>query len=138
MEVKPRDSGFAQVTVGVQSGKYKIKIVHHSGFFLCSPKAEFTSTLGCRVDWIDQFWIVVTDINDKIILPSSKGFTLDGNKSPSQTKYAMYNDAVYLRKEQQLRFWYSEDLKPDPSVAKDDLDNSGAVKFYAYAIRQYD
>ena len=136
MEVKPRDSGFAQVTVGVQSGKYKIKIVHHSGFFICSPRTDLRSTLGCRVASIDGFWIVVTDINDKIILPSSKGYTLDGNIYASQTKYAIFNDAIYLRKGQQIRFWYKEDLKPE--VAPDDLDNRGAVKLYAYAIRQYD
>eukprot|EP00112_Aurelia_sp_Birch-Aquarium-sp1_P004081 Seg1464.6 transcript_id=Seg1464.6/GoldUCD/mRNA.D3Y31 product="hypothetical protein" protein_id=Seg1464.6/GoldUCD/D3Y31 len=135
VEVKPRDHGFAQVTVTVQSGKYKIKIVHHSGFFVCSPDVRSTSTLGCKVREIDQFWIVVTDINNKIILPGPKGFTLDGKNTPSQTKFAIYNDVIELRKGQQIRFWYMEDLlKSDWSTA----DNSGGVKFYAYAIKQYD
>eukprot|EP00112_Aurelia_sp_Birch-Aquarium-sp1_P010170 Seg2185.6 transcript_id=Seg2185.6/GoldUCD/mRNA.D3Y31 product="hypothetical protein" protein_id=Seg2185.6/GoldUCD/D3Y31 len=135
VEVLPRDHGFAQVTVGVQSGKYQIKIVHHSGYFVCSTEDPQKSTLGCKYKTlVDKFKIVVTDINNKIILPGPKGFTLDGKNTPSQTTFAIYNDVIELRKGQQIRFWYSEDLKSDWSVA----DNSGGVKFYAYAIRQYD
>ena len=133
-QVKPRDSGYFQFKVRVPSGKYKIKIVHQSGYFTCSLQGH-QSTLGCFVpDYLDAMWIILTDVSDRWLLPWLKGFTLEANVKPSMTSFATYNDVIQLSQGQQLRFWYYEDLFP--SASRPEGDNNGLVKFYAYAIKQ--
>ena len=133
-QVKPRDSGYFQFTVRVPSGKYKIKIVHESGYFTCSP-LNHQSTLGCFYPEVfDDMWIILTDTSNQKLLPGANGYKYEANKKRSMTSFALYNDVIQLSQGQQLRFWYFEDLFS--SVHTPEWDNTGLVKFYAYAIKQ--
>lgn len=134
--MKPRDSGYFQFTVRVPTGKYKIKIVHQSGYFTCSPQ-NHQSTLGCYLPGaFDDMWIIVTNTSDQTLLPGANGYTLEANVKRSMTSYAIFNDVIQLSQGQQLRFWYHEDLHPTANTPE--WDNNGIVKFYAYAIKQKD
>ena len=133
-QVKPRDSGYFQFKVRVPSGNYKIKIVHQSGYFTCSPQGH-QSTLGCFFPGhIDTMWIILTDSSDRLLLSWINGVTLEANVKPSMTSFATYNTVIQLSQGQQLRFWYYEDLFDIARLPE--WDNNGLVKFYAYAIKQ--
>lgn len=132
-EVKPRDNGYFQFKVGVQSGNYTIKIVHHSGYFICSATQSRRSTFGCYYENVyDDMWIVLTSAaSDQILLPGIQGLTLEANVLSSNTSFAIYNDVIELSQGQEMRFWYKEDL-----LKSNTDDNLGVVKFYAYALKQ--
>ena len=129
VEVGARDNAFAEVTVDVPRGKYKIKLTYHSGYLSCI--GNHISTFGCLTDTIDRILIVITDRQNNILLPKSngKGYSHDGHLSKSQ--FVIFNDIIVLHPGQQLRIWYKEDL--DKSGYED---NSGTSKFYVRAILQ--
>eukprot|EP00112_Aurelia_sp_Birch-Aquarium-sp1_P021542 Seg583.4_Seg583.2 transcript_id=Seg583.4_Seg583.2/GoldUCD/mRNA.D3Y31 product="hypothetical protein" protein_id=Seg583.4_Seg583.2/GoldUCD/D3Y31 len=114
IEVGSKDNKYASVTVDVPHGKYKIKLIHHSGFLKCSTYYLFKrSNFGCiKEGESDVILIVVTDNQDKILLPkgflTQAAYSHDGNKSNS--KYIIFNDVIELKPGKQLRFWYTEDL----------------------------
>ena len=130
IQVGAKDDQFASVTVDVPHGTYIIKLVYHSGFLICDT--YYKSNFGCfsprgNANRID---IVVTDSQNKVLLPKEKGYSHDGKIGKSQ--FVIFNDAIELYPGQQLRFWYKEDL--------DNLsqsDNDGVSKFYAFATLQH-
>ena len=132
IEIGAKDDKFAPVTVDVPHGKYKIKMIHHSGFLSCFMPLE--TTFGClyppsKLNFID---ISVTDNQNRVLLPKvtdSKGYSHDGNVSLS--KYIIFNDVIELQPGQQLRFWFTEDR-----TNGGDQDNGGVAKFHAYGMLQ--
>ena len=132
--MKPLNDGYFQFKVGLPSGNYQIKIVHLSGYFICSDRLD-TSTLGCYHPLgADAVWIVLTsDTSNQILLPGPKGLTVEAGVRPSQSSFAIYNDVIQLSEGQNLRFWYKEDI--DHSTGPE-WDNKGIVKFRVYATNQ--
>ena len=132
IEMGAKNDDFASVTVDVPHGKYKIKMIHHSGFLSCSMPYE--TKFGClyppsNLNFID---ISVTDNQNRVLLPKvtdSKGYSHDGNVSSSQ--YIIFNDVIELQLGQQLRFWFTEDR-----INGGDQDNGGVAKFHVYAMLQ--
>ena len=119
------------VTVDVPHGKYKIKMIHQSGFLSCywryNPSEK--SNFGCIIEGrVNVILIIVTDSQNNILLPKQNGYSHDGNISNS--KYLIFNDVIELKPGQQLRFWYKEDLE----TVSSESDNAGVSKFYAYAM----
>ena len=130
IQVGAKGDQFASVKVDVRRGKYKIKLVHHSGFLICDT--SFRTNFGCDVPRanVDRIEIMVTDNQNKVLLPKGKGYSHDGKRSKSQ--FVIFNDVIELYPGQQLRFWYKEDLE-----FVYEHDNSGVAKYYAYAILQH-
>ena len=131
--MKPRDNGYFQFKVGVPSGSYKIKIVHHSGYFTCSPLGH-QSNFGCYLPgYFDNVWIMLTSDSDQILLPGIQGSTIEAGSHPRNTSFAIFNDVIQLSLGQKMRFWYKEDLDGNTGP---ESDNGGSAKFYAYALMQ--
>ena len=130
IEVGAKEQQYAPVKVDVPHGKYEIKLVHYSGFLICDT--TYRTNFGCLVprNNIDRIEMIVTDTLDKVLLPKAKGYSHDGKRSKSQ--FVVFKDVIELYPGRQLRFWYKEDLE-----YLHEYDNSGAVKFYAYAILQH-
>ena len=130
IQVGAKGDQFASVKVDVHHGKYQIKLFHYSGFLICDT--SYRTNFGCLVPRrnVNRIEIVVTDNQNKVLLPKGKGYSHDGKRSNSQ--FAIFNDIIELHPGQQLRFWYKEDLE-----AVYENDNSGVAKFYAYAILQH-
>ena len=126
-----RDELFGSVTVLVPRGKYKIKLVHHSGFLKCAEGDLHNTTFGCLyLPWnYDKIESVLTDNRNKVLLPKENGYSHDGRISRSQ--FIIFNDVIELHPGKQLRFWYKQDLKNGT-----EHNNSGFSKFYAYALLQ--
>ena len=137
IQVGARGSQFASVTVDVPSGKYKIKLIYHSGYLRCTqyyPPELHKTKFGCLS--LAPLWranrinILVTDRRNQILLPKSKGYSHDGRISNSQ--FIIFNDIIELNPGKVLHFWHKEDLE-----GVSEWDNDGASKFYAYAILQH-
>ena len=131
IEIGARDDQFGSVTVLVPRGKYKITLEHHSGFLNCADDDIYRTTFGCYYrPWnYDKIEIVITDNQNKVLLPKENSYTHDGRISRS--KFIIFNDVIELHPGMQLRFWYKQDLQ---NVAESN--NSGTSEFYAYALLQ--
>ena len=128
-----KDDKFAEVTVDVPRGKYKIKLIYHSGYLSCH--GIYRTKFGCVYPphSADIIWIVITDRHNNILLPkhNGKGYTHDGRFSNSQ--FVIFNDIIELHPGQQLHLWYKEDLDNSNNYERD---NSGTAKFYVTVILQ--
>ena len=70
--------------------------------------------------------MVITDENNKELLPGNKGYRHEGNYGNST--YIMFNDIIHLQQGKELRLWYSEDLRNYY-----DSDNAGTSCSYVLA-----
>ncbi len=128
--VGARGDTYGTVTVNVPSGLYKIKLVHQSGFLSCVNKViKYPTNFGCRHATLDRIDMQITNEDNTVLLPGSKGYAHDGKIS--QSTFVTFNDAIQLIKGQKLRIWYKEDL-----INASLLDNSGSVRMFVLAIKQ--
>ena len=126
-----KNSKFAEVIVDVPRGRYKIKLIYHSGYLSCYPNHR--TKFGCvnPSNNMDAIWIIITDRHDVAFLPkhNGKGYSHDGHFSNSQ--FVIFNDIIELHPGERLGIWYKEDFEN-----RGEKDNSGTAKFYVTVILQ--
>ena len=108
-----------------------IKLEHISGSLTCSnTKLQARNSWGCN----DNVMTIITDTNNEVVFPVNvndimyfqvPGFDTKTSKILVFTNHAYPN---FFVKDQELRVWYTEDLK---DYTTEDNDGTHCIKVYA-------
>ena len=115
----------------MQSSDYKLKLAHSHGGITCDGDFVY-APFGCvtrKKPTISKLRIVITDDQNKKLLPGRKGYTHDGKDGSSM--YILFKNTVNLQRGQQLRLWYEEDFKDEMTH-----DNFGMSCAYVLARKE--